>query len=51
MHTSQAYSIFQIVDEEHDRVTVGSNWINKSFLLGPVYLGLIQSTKSAKIKN
>lgn len=51
MHTSQDYPIFQFVDEEHDRSTVSSNWINDNFLLGPVYLGLIQSMNSAKIKN
>lgn len=50
MHAFQDYPIFQTVDE-HDKFTVCSNWINKSFLLGPVYLELIQLTKSAKIKS
>lgn len=51
MHTSQDYPILQFVDKEHDRFTVGCNWINESFLLGPVCLRLIQSIDSVKIKN
>lgn len=50
MHTPQDYTIFQYVDEELDRFPVGNNWINESFLLGPVYLGLSQLMNSAKIK-
>lgn len=50
MHTPQDYTIFQYVDEEHDRFPVGNNWINESSLLGPVYLGLSQLMNSAKIK-
>lgn len=51
MHTSQDYTIFQFIDEKHDRFPMGNNWINANFLLGPVYLGLIQLMNSIKIKN
>lgn len=51
MHTSQDYTSFQFIDEKHDRFPMGNNWINANFLLGPVYLGLIQLMNSTQIKN
>lgn len=51
MHTSQDYTIFQFINEEHDRLPIGNNWINGSFLLGTVYLGLVQLMNPTKIKN
>lgn len=51
MHTSQDYTIFQFINEEHDRLPMGNNWINGSFLLGTVYLGLVQLMNPTKIKN
>lgn len=51
MHTSQDFISFQFIDEKHDRFPMGNNWINANFLLGPVYLGLIQLMNSTQIKN
>lgn len=47
MHTSQDYIIFQFIDEEHDRLPMGSNWINSCWDL--FFLGLIQLMNSTKM--